>query len=38
MKEMKMARRSVIKTSPCPLQRGIDAHCPPLEGVGGGEY
>ena len=26
-----------IKTSPCPLQRGIGAHCPPPEGVGGGE-
>jgi len=24
------------KTSPCPLQRGIGAHCPPPEGAGGG--
>jgi len=26
-----------IKTSPCPLQRGIGSYCPPSEGVGGGE-
>jgi len=32
-----MAKRSVIKTSPCPLQRGIWVYCPPPEGAGGGE-
>jgi len=33
-----MIRRSAHKTSPCPLQRGIVAYCPPLEGAGGGEH
>ncbi len=32
-----MTNKIAIKTSPCPLQRGIGAYCPPLEGAGGGK-
>jgi membrane-bound lytic murein transglycosylase F len=32
-----MTRKSAIKTSPCPLQRGTVRTYPPLEGAGGGE-
>jgi hypothetical protein len=31
-----MTKKNVHKTSPCPLQRGISAYYPPLEGAGGG--
>jgi hypothetical protein len=33
----KQSENDRIETSPCPLQRGIDAHYPPLEGAGGGK-
>jgi len=33
---MNIFRAYRIATSPCPLQRGIGALCPPPEGAGGG--